>query len=1084
MKLIIFLSLLVFAQCAGAAELPYPVLFIHGLDSDDQTWDTFLDGTLRPALGNPTIPVFHVLANSDLSETRWQGEDETAFTDDDDILIANPGGGSDVPNSPLYKVNFHCWRTTDDPPYDIIPYISRDATPWNLISNSAGNESAITKEAIALKWIIVKILLATGRDKVIIVGHSAGGLVAREYLQRRDLETWVHQWWVLPQEDDGHRVAKLVTIGTPHLGSNFLNLPTLNSNKPGEGSENPPILMPNLESELVRDLRYSYGPFNQIRGVYLFGGEESSLWGNDYHNYDVNCNGTQSDDAIIGMSDWDNWSDNLSMSLPEDVEYLWIISNWSGDEDGGDGLVNLPRQWLHNRPDTLLTNRPHIDIPFGAEGETKDAISLIRGLDNTSSPVDPWEIEGGHSIVGWIDYQANMAAPGHNVDLDYYRVTLDNPMTPTMTVSSPTAVIDIVIRNDQGIMVFSAANVSGEQDFNLGYQNTNFLDVAVIGTAYQGSWQNPYTFRVETTDLISPDPVTDLSVTLSGSNLLTASWTASGDDNLSGVGFHTLAYSTSPITDDNFAYAEPVFENQQFPGGIYQSHEFSAPFANTTYWMAMKTRDDVGHSGPLSNVVTVTVPPIIPGSGPQITLTETYFDNDPGHGNGILMPAGPGYDVSFSTAIDVSNLSPGLHTVYHRYQMTDGSWSAEHARNFYVTPPVPAGGFQIANAEFFFDGDPGIGNGLTMTVNPASEVTVFATPGVQALAVGQHTISVRHRCNNGTWTLAVPRRFQVVPAPSLLTAAEYFFDGDSTQPVVVDFTDSLTVRLIVQPAMQAMNFGPHKVSLRFMTQNGVQSALAERTFQVIPAPSPLAWAEYFWDNDPGFGNGTALDFDDTNIITLIPALNVPNYSAGNHTFSLRYRTAAGVWSAATARSIFLQGADASGSQFIAGGETFLDSDPGTGQGLPLVAEDGEFNEANETMYRNLLAQPMALGQHHVFARVHDNLGAWSHVLRDSFTVTDPQEIRLVASSDSTADSLRLQWTAFPEALEYRVYYDTNLSGSFANYMSVSPPDTFLTEATDALRKFYRVVAVLPTPISPPLDGTSASFSSTRNNDLK
>jgi triacylglycerol esterase/lipase EstA (alpha/beta hydrolase family) len=47
------------------------------------------------------------------------------------------------------------------------------------------------------------ILAATGAPQVILIGHSMGGLVARAYLRRFG----------------GARVARLVTLGTPHHGS-------------------------------------------------------------------------------------------------------------------------------------------------------------------------------------------------------------------------------------------------------------------------------------------------------------------------------------------------------------------------------------------------------------------------------------------------------------------------------------------------------------------------------------------------------------------------------------------------------------------------------------------------------------------------------------------------------------------------------------------------------------------------------------------------------------------------------------------------------------------------------------------------
>ena len=57
--------------------------------------------------------------------------------------------------------------------------------------------------AVQLAAKIDSIRTATGADRVVLVGHSMGGLVSRAYLRRFG----------------GDRVAKLVTIGTPHHGS-------------------------------------------------------------------------------------------------------------------------------------------------------------------------------------------------------------------------------------------------------------------------------------------------------------------------------------------------------------------------------------------------------------------------------------------------------------------------------------------------------------------------------------------------------------------------------------------------------------------------------------------------------------------------------------------------------------------------------------------------------------------------------------------------------------------------------------------------------------------------------------------------
>src|SRR5215471_304664 len=56
-------------------------------------------------------------------------------------------------------------------------------------------------EQLAAK--VDSVRAATGSERVVLVGHSMGGLVSRAYLRRFG----------------GDRVAKLITIGTPHHGS-------------------------------------------------------------------------------------------------------------------------------------------------------------------------------------------------------------------------------------------------------------------------------------------------------------------------------------------------------------------------------------------------------------------------------------------------------------------------------------------------------------------------------------------------------------------------------------------------------------------------------------------------------------------------------------------------------------------------------------------------------------------------------------------------------------------------------------------------------------------------------------------------
>jgi pimeloyl-ACP methyl ester carboxylesterase len=84
----------------------------------------------------------------------------------------------------------------------------RSARFFVLKFSSYANTDGLGYKAIELAEAIKQLCRFTGAEKVRLVGHSAGGLVARVYLQS-----------ALPGIEYRHDVDRLITIGTPHLGS-------------------------------------------------------------------------------------------------------------------------------------------------------------------------------------------------------------------------------------------------------------------------------------------------------------------------------------------------------------------------------------------------------------------------------------------------------------------------------------------------------------------------------------------------------------------------------------------------------------------------------------------------------------------------------------------------------------------------------------------------------------------------------------------------------------------------------------------------------------------------------------------------
>ena len=115
-------------------------------------------------------------------------------------------------------------------------------------------------------------------------------------------------------------------------------------------------------------------------------------------------------------------------------------------------------------------------------------------------------------------------------------------------------------------------------------------------------------------DRTPPTQVTDLAASDVRSKQLRLSWTASGDDGMVGLASsYDMRYSTSPITEANFASATPV----PLPQGMTPKAPGQAETLlvtdltpGSTYYFALKVADEMPNWSALSNPVTVTMDPL------------------------------------------------------------------------------------------------------------------------------------------------------------------------------------------------------------------------------------------------------------------------------------------------------------------------------------------------------------------------------------------------------------------------------------------------------------------------------------------
>ncbi len=200
---------------------------------------------------------------------------------------------------------------------------------------------------------------------------------------------------------------------------------------------------------------------------------------------------------------------------------------------------------------------------------------------------------------------------------------------------------------------------------------------------------------------------------------------------------------------------------------------------------------------------------------------------------------------------------------------------AAQAQGIPALPPAapPAA---VAAIEYFFDADPGFGNGTPLPVTAGPDVTASDLAATATLSAGVHYIGIRARNSAGAWGLTTVKPVYVLPtitlpphaAASPVVQAEYFVDnaqpfGNATAIPVVSGTD-VTVSNVVL-TLGSLSNGVHTIGLRFADAAGNWSLTNQQKLTVVavnlslpPATpaQPFTTLEYFFDTDPGVGNGT------------------------------------------------------------------------------------------------------------------------------------------------------------------------------------------------------------------------------------
>ncbi len=437
------------------SKLPYPIIFIHGLNSSSETWNTSLDyydSQYNWLFGGRFDFCLNADGNNATTNTNFfpvTGADIAAFE-------------TTMQNADYYTVNFNV------------------NTDGSIGTNALSNQSAIYKQGAALKKAIERVLQLTEKNKVILVGHSMGGLASRQYIQ--NAENW--------QPDNAHHVAKLLTLGTPHGGSNasdsnlgwFAGIDT--------------------RSEAIRDLKITYY-YSGDAGRFLFGGLEVNNANNmnehtsdpDFYNFDVNCNGTLGDNVIgLNAKPIDHYIDFSSV--------IGRITNWLGQNINTDGVVDEPQSKMDEYltgltfPTKLFYFNSGYDLVENHTELPGYYYQMMQGLDEPNVKELAYEIETNTQYTGFTTVQNPTAS-----DNDFYKFSISEDYDTTVSISNiVTSAMNASILDSNGNIIGSTQNNSGNTlQFNQILGAGNYYLKIVSSNPSNTDYETPYQFIITTT---------------------------------------------------------------------------------------------------------------------------------------------------------------------------------------------------------------------------------------------------------------------------------------------------------------------------------------------------------------------------------------------------------------------------------------------------------------------------------------------------------------------------------------------------------------------------------------------------------
>lgn len=250
---------------------------------------------------------------------------------------------------------------------------------------------------------------------------------------------------------------------------------------------------------------------------------------------------------------------------------------------------------------------------------------------------------------------------------------------------------------------------------------------------------------------------------------------------------------------------------------------------------------------------------------------------------------------------------------------------------------------------------------------------------VSGLNKGIHTLYIEVLNFDGQWSHYATKQVQIIGSLDMATLnlVEYYFDDEGADGSGITVAvDAESIDQTFDISVEGLSNGTHILFVRVRDAGGAWSIPSHRLIQVVGSSfEDIVQAEYFWNNDPGFGNGNSLPLD-AFLVDQAFDLSAEGLANGVHILFIRVKNAKGQWSLST-QHVVQVGSQGNALADVVLGEYFVDVDPGEGQGEPIAMGPSYLidDQFDLTMPGNLTP-----GSHWLYVRVKNEYGYWSQAV--------------------------------------------------------------------------------------------------------